>query len=402
MKGAPEIKGWCPGALRPMLSGDGLVVRVRPPEGRLTAAQALALADLAEACGNGTLQLTNRANIQLRGVREDAFPALLDGLAAAGLVDPALPPEAEARLNVLLTPFWDRPEPGPIRMADTLRLWHLLRAALVAGDAPALPGKFGFAIDTGFRIRHLSAESADIRIESARDDLIVRADGVAAGRRVADEAEAVAVAMAMARWFVASGGVGADGRGRMRDHIARGALLPEDLRGDAEPSHQANLRWSPDHVAPAFGQMEARTLRRLARGSRGGLRLTPWRSFHIPHVGAPLRLSRLRAVIARADDPRLRVTACTGAPGCPQGRAATRRIAEALAPLMPPGRTLHVSGCAKGCARPSAASVTLVARDAATWGAVLDGTAADPPAAVLARRALRGFIQSLADHAPPL
>ena len=25
-----EIKGWCPGALRPMLSGDGLVVRVRP------------------------------------------------------------------------------------------------------------------------------------------------------------------------------------------------------------------------------------------------------------------------------------------------------------------------------------------------------------------------------------
>ncbi len=25
-----EIKGWCPGALRPMQSGDGLVVRIRP------------------------------------------------------------------------------------------------------------------------------------------------------------------------------------------------------------------------------------------------------------------------------------------------------------------------------------------------------------------------------------
>ena len=31
-----EIKGWCPGALRPMQSGDGLVTRIRPPLGRLT------------------------------------------------------------------------------------------------------------------------------------------------------------------------------------------------------------------------------------------------------------------------------------------------------------------------------------------------------------------------------
>ena len=28
---APIVQGWCPGALRPMLSGDGLVVRVRLP-----------------------------------------------------------------------------------------------------------------------------------------------------------------------------------------------------------------------------------------------------------------------------------------------------------------------------------------------------------------------------------
>jgi precorrin-3B synthase len=45
------IKGWCPGALQPMLSGDGLVVRVRPHGGRLDAAQAAGLADLAERFG---------------------------------------------------------------------------------------------------------------------------------------------------------------------------------------------------------------------------------------------------------------------------------------------------------------------------------------------------------------
>ena len=36
-----EIKGWCPSALRPMLSGDGLVVRLRPRGGRLSSAQAV-------------------------------------------------------------------------------------------------------------------------------------------------------------------------------------------------------------------------------------------------------------------------------------------------------------------------------------------------------------------------
>ncbi|MFD1807161.1 hypothetical protein ACFSHQ_00890 [Gemmobacter lanyuensis] len=34
------MQGWCPGALRPMMSGDGLVVRVRPRLGRLRADQA--------------------------------------------------------------------------------------------------------------------------------------------------------------------------------------------------------------------------------------------------------------------------------------------------------------------------------------------------------------------------
>ena len=33
----PDAKGWCPGAWRPMASGDGLLVRVRPRLGRLTA-----------------------------------------------------------------------------------------------------------------------------------------------------------------------------------------------------------------------------------------------------------------------------------------------------------------------------------------------------------------------------
>jgi precorrin-3B synthase len=47
------IKGWCPGALRRMRSGDGLVVRIRPHGGRLSQAQAVGIADLAARDGSG-------------------------------------------------------------------------------------------------------------------------------------------------------------------------------------------------------------------------------------------------------------------------------------------------------------------------------------------------------------
>ena len=57
---APVIKGWCPGALTPMMSGDGLVVRVRPFGGRISAEQAKGLADLATQSGNGMMDLSSR------------------------------------------------------------------------------------------------------------------------------------------------------------------------------------------------------------------------------------------------------------------------------------------------------------------------------------------------------
>ena len=53
---APSAKGWCPGALRPMETGDGLLARVRASAGRLSLDQAAAIADAAIACGNGALE----------------------------------------------------------------------------------------------------------------------------------------------------------------------------------------------------------------------------------------------------------------------------------------------------------------------------------------------------------
>lgn len=356
---APVIRGWCPGALRPMLSGDGLVVRLRPHCGRLSPNQAAGIAALARTHGNGRIALSARANLQLRGVRAASHGALIEGLRRLGLIDVSA--EVEARRNIVVTPFWSVGD-------GTETLAAGLTQALAGEDAPALPGKFGFALDTG-TAPVLRATAADIRLERQPEGgLLVRADGCAMGAPVT-KATAVATIMALAHWFVASGGV-RDGRGRMAAHIARGAVPP------AAFSTVSAAPWTPppppgpgpcplgQMVGFAFGQMSAETLAALA--ALGALRVTPWRLLLIEGLtaapaAAPAPAPGLTGLITAPDDPMLRVFACTGAPGCPQAHQPTRSLARALAPHIPPGSTAHVSGCAKGCAHPGRATLTLVA-----------------------------------------
>jgi precorrin-3B synthase len=90
-------------------------------------------------------------------------------------------------------------------------------------------------------------------------------------------------------------------------------------------------------------------------------------------------LPDLPGLILRADDPWLRVVACSGAPACLQAQASVRALAARLAPQVPEGRLLHVSGCAKGCAHPGLADLTLVATGTG-FGLIRGGTAQDAPA----------------------
>jgi precorrin-3B synthase len=363
------IKGWCPSAYRPMLSGDGLVVRIRPRCGRFSAAQARGIADLAARYGNGLIDVTGRANLQIRGVRAAGHEPLLGGLAQLGLID--ADEETEARRNVLVAPFWNQGD-------DT----HLLATGLeqaLAASRLGVPAKFGFALDCGPQ-RLLTRAPADVRIEcGVAGGLIVRADGAEQGRPVGPD-EAVDAALSLAKWFGASGGM-RGGRGRMAPHLASGTRLPDALAGNTSP---APVMATPDPgldsrgalVGLVFGQMESVTLRFLA-GLAPGLRLTPWRMVFIEGL---TKMPQHDGLVTRADDPTLRVSACTGAPACPQAHADTRALAAALASHLPADRRLHVSGCAKGCAHPSASSITLVGTEDG-FDLIRDGCTRDAAAA---------------------
>jgi precorrin-3B synthase len=353
-----------------MASGDGLVVRVRPPLGELTPAQAEGLADLALRFGCGVVELTNRANLQLRGVEEADHAPLLDGLAVLGLLDEDA--SAEGRRNIVTDPFRGVGDDRQTRIAA------LLAEGLVDSAYAGLPSKFGFVVDAG-ATRRLADISGDIRVEASGHRLIVRADGTPTGRPVADEGEAVAIALALARWFLASGGVGADGRGRMARHLIA-ATLPETLAGDLSPNPPAPVPRPGPHengtlAAAAFGQHDARALRALAASGAPVLRITPWRMVFLRSVSD---LTSAEGLILTPTDPRLAVTACTGAPGCPQATVETRALAAALAPRLRPGTRLHVSGCAKGCAHPGSVDLTLVGRDGA-FDLVVGGAPWDDP-----------------------
>ncbi len=78
---AVALNGWCPSALRPMSSGDRVVLRVCPYGGSLDRAEAAGLTDLAECYVNELIDVTRRANLQIRGLSDRGQMAMLDGFA---------------------------------------------------------------------------------------------------------------------------------------------------------------------------------------------------------------------------------------------------------------------------------------------------------------------------------
>ena len=124
-------------------------------------------------------------------------------------------------------------------------------------------------------------------------------------------------------------------------------------------------------VGAPFGQIDARALRQCLKGAKG-IRLTPWRAFLLEGAALPASPE----FVTVPDDPLMRVDACPGAPFCPSASVQTRDLARALAPRV--RGSLHVSGCAKGCARKPSADVTLVGRDG-KFDLVQAGNASDIP-----------------------
>lgn len=321
-----EVKGWCPGALRPMESGDGLLVRLRPWCGAFTLDQVAGIADVASRWGNGHIDLTRRANLQIRGVRQESMAAIHEPLDRLGLLDPDA--RIEAARNIMV---------GPLAGAEARALAAELSRALPLD----LPPKFGWLVD-----------GAPFTIVGERSEIALCLTGAGVAVRRGD------------RWL------GVTSR-EQAVAIARGAT-PIFV-----PLHEVPVAGPrPAGIAAPFGRLEAVQLRSLVAlaGKAGAteMRLSPWRALYFDADVAGVESLGL---IVDADDPLLRIDACPGAPACRSSSVDTRRDAIRLAARGFSG-TVHLSGCAKGCARSAPADLVLVGNNG-RYGVIHNGTARD-------------------------
>jgi precorrin-3B synthase len=164
-------------------------------------------------------------------------------------------------------------------------------------------------------------------------------------------------------------------------------------------------------AALPFGRCDAAQLRRAAAWAEdhgsGEVRPSLTRGLLLPGLAA--EMARTLAAEAGAAgfivdpaDPRLRASACPGAPACAAASTPAPRDAAALAQaaraLLATGASLHVSACPKGCAHPAPASLTLVGGEDGRYGVVLGGPAGVDP---VARLPLSEIMTRLT-HAPAL
>lgn len=386
-------RGWCPGALRPMETGDGLIVRIHPKAGRLAAGDLRLVAQLARSCGNGLVDLTSRGNVQMRGVTAERHPQLVAALVAGGL---AAFDEGPGPLRLTLA----SPLAGldPLDRLDVARLAAKIEAA---GRALAgLPPKCLVVIDGG----GLSPGDAacDLRLQASDGGGVI----VVCGESHAYATDATATGAACIAFLRLL----AEHQGEEDDIPRRMRAIPADAvealakrlgLGPVAPPPVRAATWRVG-VAPeaggtfsvlasaSFGRVDAERLEALASladrlGARD-IRPTPWRGVALTGLADPqaaLAGLAVLGLIVDPADPRLAFDACPGAPACSRGEAPAQDDAAVFAAALTPQAarhfSFHVSGCAKGCARPRPASVTLVA-SGGLYGVVPDGRAGDRPA----------------------
>jgi precorrin-3B synthase len=395
-------KGWCPGALAPMLSGDGYIFRLRLVNGSLSFERARKFAEMARRYGNGAFDLSARANLQMRGVGVEDIPALQAELAALGLLDSD--PRAEAVRNIVPSPLAGF---DPTALIDARPLVEGLDALLIREEAlHDLPPKFGFSVD-GRGALPLRGVETDIGFAAFVDDegprLRVALGGIVVGSITPEHFSATAENLT--RNFLR---LRIDER-RMAALVARldatvgVADLFKNVPIDIEAPQRILTPIGPDKfLGPQrcgdrnfvgagllFGRVEADALESLAQAAEAcgaaELRLTPWRALlavGLARTNAEALARRLKTCgfLLDAADPRLAFTACPGAPACSSAQGDVRAVALALAPYWraDAGR-VHVSGCVKGCALHGRALTIVAERDG--FALIENGFARDEPVA---------------------
>lgn len=383
---------------------DSLMVRCRIPAGELTSVQLDGLADIAEQWGGGRIDITTRANVQIREIAPKNMVKVLLRLQEVGLT--AKGSGVDNIRNITATPTFgvDRDE-----LIDTAPLAKAMHHYILNNrDMYGLPRKFNIAFDGGGGIS-AAADTNDIGFVAVRvgegkgvDPGVyfrVELAGITGHQQFAKDVgvlvqpkDCVAVGAAIVRAFAETGDRTNRKKARLKYVIDRlgfdGFLalaeaklafplvrLPLDQceprprtlpHGHIGVYRQRQPRLNYVGVVIPVGWMSVRQARRLAELARnygtGEVRLTVWQNLLIPNVPdgfvETLKRNLVRAGLHHAATSISGgLVACTGNRGCKWASSDTKGHATALAKHLESRFELdqpiniHLTGCPNSCAQ---------------------------------------------------
>jgi len=445
-------RGACPALSAPMQTGDGLLVRLNPLTAGLAPQTLEALCAAAARHGNGIVEVTARGGFQIRGLTKTSAPRLAAEVDTLGIAVATGVPVQIAPLAALdPTEAADaRPLAKTIREGIDARG---LNGKLGAKVSVVIDGGGRSGLDRVAADVRLTAMGADTWLlatggDAATANPLAVLTAEHAGQVALELLEAIAAQGLKARGRDLSEHIGwqlrstlppsglpaispsrgeitlldadaetTSNRGRRSNESLisppEGEMAGRPEGGNAweSPSAEGSFDLLPltdnRHALPLalpFGSVEAATLIALMdAATKEGIEeisLAPSRRLLAlcPSPDAAMQLrqcAKALGFVVADDDARAHIEACAGRPACASAHLETRALAQAAAQtfgvLLDGTLSLHISGCAKGCARQAPAAITLVGGEKGA-GCVVAGTARDTP---LAYTPLKGAASGL-------
>ncbi|GAC56118.1 putative precorrin-3B synthase [Gordonia hirsuta DSM 44140 = NBRC 16056] len=373
----------CPGVFATHRAADGHLARIRLSGGRLSPDQLTTLALAAQDLGDGAVELTGRANVQVRGIDDDDVSAFAERLIEAGLAgDPA----HDRIRNIVVSPLAGRCGGGAQLWPAADRLGELLTASARAGD---LSGRFWFGFDDG-RGDVLAHHPDIVAVRLAPEEpdgpdtlaeLIVAGTPTGQVLALGDAPQAMIdlahrfLDVRTDEWRIA------DLPGSARDLLhreQRGAAVtpgPTAETGSPRTEHGPRVGWFTQDdgrvllgaVVP-FGRLSSRQAQ-FAGAVGAPLIVTTEKELLITDLTESVAETVVRVLaplgfIFDATSPWVRAGACTGSPGCARSGADVRAL---LTEHIDGGGLIdgreHWVGCDRRCGTPPGARVRVLGAD---------------------------------------
>ncbi len=386
---------------------DSYMCRLRLPGGTLQSWQMAGLADLADQSAGGYIDVTTRANLQLREIPADQAMNILYGLRELDIVN--LGSGGDNIRNCTASPLSGIDQTELISTIPLAKRMH--HYILNHREMYGLPRKFNIAFDGGGTISALEDtndigfHAIEIPADKATEEIpagvyfqlalggitghkdFARATGV-----VVTPAESVHVAGAIVRVFVKSGDRTDRKKARLKyvlddwgfDRFIQAVeeelgytLRKFDSQSLCDRSDENRLAHIGFHQQSQSGRQyvgvvlpvgrltsdQARSLSEVAeKYGSGEIRLTVWQNVIIPHVRDEDVENVKSALLAmgleyEASSFRAGLVACTGSAGCKFAAADTKRHAIEIAKVLENEFQLdepiniHLTGCHHSCAQ---------------------------------------------------